>query len=169
MRRSSLIVLLTLVMCGCGPRLARMTDAQKSELLATERGRLLDLTDPVDKTKAHIMISEIILDFAGTAVRNQQVDEMRTLFPQYVAAITSARDVLLDSSRDPQRNPDGYRDLELSLRQQIRRLEDMSRLLTVDEREPVSGALARATSIRDEMIEALFPGQPRSSLLQLSD
>ena len=70
MRRSSLIVLLTLVMCGCGPRLARMTDAQKSELLATERGRLLDLTDPVDKTKTHITISEII--FIGPWSRTRE-------------------------------------------------------------------------------------------------
>ena len=141
-----------------------MTDAQKSELLATERGRLLDLTDPVEKAKTHITISEILLDFAGTAASNGQSDEMETLFPQYIAAITAARDVLLDSGRDAQRNPEGFRDLELSLRQQIRRLEDMSRLLTVDQREPVTAALAQATTIRDEMIRALFPRQPLQSL-----
>jgi hypothetical protein len=148
-----------LFIAGCGVRLSRMNDQQKAERLAAERGRVQELTNPVAKTRSHILISEILLDFAGSAIREDNVEGIRTLLDQYVTTITAARDVMMDSDRDAERNPAGYKDLELSLRQQIRRLQEMARSVTFDQRAPIETALNRAETIRDEMIRKIFPGQ----------
>jgi hypothetical protein len=60
----------SLLISGCGVRLGRMTDLQKDKRLATERGRFQELTNPVDKTRSQIIISEILLDFATSAARD---------------------------------------------------------------------------------------------------
>jgi hypothetical protein len=78
-----------------------------------------------------------------------------------MAAPLPLRAVMIDSDCDALRNPAGYKDLELSLRQQIRRLQEMQRSLTVDEIAPVEAALSRATTIRGEMIRKIFPQQSK--------
>jgi hypothetical protein len=67
---------------------------------------------------------------------------------------------MMDSDRDAERNPAGYKDLEVSLRQQIRYLQEMARSVAFDDRAPVEAALNRAETIRDEMIRKIFPRQP---------
>jgi hypothetical protein len=145
-----------------------MTEEQKAERLAAERGRLEILTSPVAKTQSYIVISEILLDFAGTAMSQGDLAGMGALLDQYSAAITSARDTIWDSDRDPLRDPEGYKDLELSLRAQIRRLQEMSRTLNLDDRQPIEAALARAGAARDDMIKKLFP-QPANEPLHFSN
>jgi hypothetical protein len=161
MQNRYIVPFLTVVlMAGCGVRLSRMNDQDKAERLATERGRLQELTNPVEKTRSHILISAILLDFAGAAMAENNLDGMRTLLNQYVTTITAARDVMTDSDRDAERNPAGYKDLEVSLRQQIRYLQEMARSVAFDDRAPVEAALNRAETIRDEMIRKIFPRQP---------
>jgi hypothetical protein len=154
---------LMLLICGCGVRLGRMNNQQKAERLALERGRFQELTNPVDKTKSQIIISNILLDFVSDAARDGDFEGMRALLEQYGTAITAARDVMWESDRDALRNPAGYKDLELALRQHIRRLEEVRRSITLDEREAVDAALARAMSIRSEMIMKIFPQRSNSS------
>jgi hypothetical protein len=151
-----------LLIGGCGVRLGRMNNQQKAERLASERGRFQELTNPVDKTKSQIIISNILVDFVGSAARDGDFEGMRALLDQYGTAITTARDVMWESDRDALRNPAGYKDLELALRQHIRRLEEVRRSVTIDEREALDAAVARAMSIRTEMIMKIFPQSNRS-------
>lgn len=142
---------------GCGARLANMTDSQKAERLARERGRLQDLTDPVDKTRSWITISQILLDFAAGAGREGNMKDMQSLLDQYVTAIRSARDTIINSDRNAERDPEGYRDLEISLRGQIGQLQDLNRSLSVDDRPAVQNAIDIALSVREQVFRRLFP------------
>jgi hypothetical protein len=142
---------------GCAARLADMSSEQRAERLATERGRLADLLDPVERTKSYITISEILLSFASEALRDGAVADMKTLVGQYITAVESARDAMVDSNRDAERRPGGYKELEIAMRNQLRRLEDIRRQLVVDERKPIDDAIAVASSVRDEMLRRLFP------------
>jgi hypothetical protein len=163
MKKIYLACSLMLLICGCGVRLGRMNNQQKAERLALERGRFQELTNPVDKTKSQIIISNILLDFVSSAARDGDFEGMRALLDQYGTAITAARDVMWESDRDALRNPAGYKDLELALRQHIRRLEELRRSLTIDEREAVDAAVTRAMNIRGEMIMKIFPQRSNSS------
>jgi hypothetical protein len=142
---------------GCAARIAEMTAAQRSERLAVERGRVTGSTDPIDKTESYITISDILLSFASEAIDISDHNDLKTLLDQYVVAVQSARETMVNSNRDAERRPAGYKELEIAVRGQIRLLEDMSARLTLDERKPVEDAIAAATSVRDDMLRLLFP------------
>ena len=152
-----------ILVAGCGVRLTKMKATKRAELLATERGRLSELTDPVERTKAYIVISNILVSFASDAVKDGTIEELAVLMDQYVTAIESASDTMAASKRDPERRPQGYRDLELALRSQTRLLRDIGNQLLVDQREPLDRAAATASSIREELLQLLFPQKPRTA------
>jgi hypothetical protein len=162
MYKSLLIVFCLLLNCGCGARIAEMSGKQRSERLATERGRISDLSDPVAKTKSYITISEILLTFATDAIREGATGDVKNLMEQYVTTVETARDTMVMSTRNPERKPAGFKDLEIAVRVQLRLLQDIQQQLAFDERKPVENAIAVATSIRDDMLRLLFP-QSRTS------
>jgi hypothetical protein len=148
-----------ILLAGCGGRLTKMSATKRAERMATERGRLSELTDPVERTKSYIVISDVLLSFASDAVRDGTIEELGVLMDQYVTAIRAARDTMTASKRDPERKPQGYRDLELALRGQTRSLRDLGGQLLVDQRESLDRAAATASSIREELLQLLFPQQ----------
>jgi hypothetical protein len=161
MNKSFFIVFFLLLNCGCAAKIAEMSAKQRSERLATERGRVSDLTDPVAKTKSYIAISEILLSFAFDSIREGATGDVKNLMDQYINAVESARDTMLMSTRNPERNPAGFKDLEIAVRVQLRLLQDIHQQLAFEERKPVESAIAVATSVRDEMLRILFPqGRP---------
>jgi hypothetical protein len=142
---------------GCAARLAEMTADQRSQRLVLERGRLPQLTDPVAKTKSYIRISEILLTFTADAIRSGMTGEVPSLMEQYITAVRSARDTMVESKRDAERRPGGYKELEIAVRGQLRALQDMNRQLPVEERKEIEDAIQAATSVRDEILRLLFP------------
>jgi hypothetical protein len=135
---------------------AQKGNNRSSERLEAERRRVSGLKDPVDRTKSYITISTLLLDLATGAAQHDP-ESLAPLLDQYVTAIQAARDSIVNSGRDATRKPAGYKEMEITLRQHTRRLQDIARMLTVDEREPVEHALRVATSIREEIIRLLFP------------
>jgi hypothetical protein len=99
----------------------------------------------------------LLLDFVTGAGRDHDTEAMVSLVDQYTTAIQSARDSIVHSNRNATRNTAGFKDLEVALRQDIRRLQDVNAALTVDERPPVAHALEVANSIREELLRLIFP------------
>ena len=75
---------------------------------------------------------------------------------------TPAKLLELKTGRDAHRKPKGFKELEISLRRQIRILDDIGRGLTYDQREPVDKAKQQASDIRDDLLKALF-GDPNAT------
>jgi hypothetical protein len=140
---------------GCAMRVARNTDQRKAELLASERGKLLDADNPVVKTKSYIVISGILLDFAEADIRDGAVDVLPRRLDQYVEAITAGRDTLINSDINAQGDPGGYREFEAALRAQIARLDGMVRATPLEQRPPVAKALESASSIREQIVQRM--------------
>ena len=155
------LLTLTLSVClfswSCVPRIGNGVDRARSERLATERGKLLDLTDPISITRSQMGISRILLDFISDSVRDRDTDALNAILPQYRAAIRGARNAMVNSDIDPIRRPSGYRELEIALGEHIRRLVELTESLPVDERPVLAATLEEAGSIRDEMTKLLSP------------
>jgi hypothetical protein len=149
-----------IVLPGCGVRLGKMKASQRGEQLAIERGRVTELTNPVDKTRSYITISQLLLSFASDALRERDLTDVNGLLDQYVLAIQTARDTIAGSERDAVRDPAGYRDLETSLRQDLNSLQDISRQMFVEDRGSINRATTVATSIREQMARRLSGAQP---------
>jgi hypothetical protein len=156
-----LLMLVVLVVSSCAVRTASLQaqfDKRLSRLDA-ERDKLKRLTDPVDRTKTDINISEILLSLAGDAVRSGEPEVLEKRLGEYGDAIQDAHQTMIKTGRDAHRKPGGFKDLEIALRRQIRVLDDLGHGLTFDQREPVEKAKQQATDIRDDLFKALFGEQ----------
>src|SRR5262245_42244555 len=78
---------IAVIASGCAMRLGRRNDSQKSERLATERGKLAELKNPVERTRTYIKIAHLLLDFVAGAARDHDTEAMVPLVDQYTSAI----------------------------------------------------------------------------------
>ena len=124
--------------------------------LQKERDKLKREKDPVGHTKIDIRISEILLGFIGDSAKNGDFDQMQKQLQEYSAVIDDAADTMMKTGRDANRHPGGFKDLEISLRHQMSRLEGLGQGLTFEHRDPVIKAKEIASGIRDRLIKALL-------------
>jgi hypothetical protein len=133
------------------------TDEERARELQKERLKLEKETDPVDRAKIDIKISELILENVGDAVREGNVPRMEEHLALYSASIQDAHQVLIDSGRDAVKKPGGFKELEIALRKHARKLEDFARVLNLQHRIPLEKAKDLAVGIRDKLLKKLFP------------
>jgi hypothetical protein len=157
--RKFCLMFLAVFYSGCATRIVEMKPLQRSELLATEQGRLLELTDPVSRTKSYITISEVLLSFASDAARDGLTPAVNRRLEQYVSAVQNARDTLVMSDRDARRHPAGFRDLEVAARHHLQLLHDLRSRAIPENRKSIEDAITEASSVRNEMSALLVPGK----------
>jgi hypothetical protein len=66
-------------------------------------------------------------------------------------------------SRDAEAHPDGYKQLEISVRESIRRLDDIMVSLAKDEQGPFAEARKELDELDRHMIHQLFPKRPEAA------
>lgn len=144
---------------GCSRRPNVFDESRDSRLLRLEEERadLARTDDAVDRTRIQIRISDLMISFMGDAATDGDMERIEARLTEYRSAIVDARNTMMGSGRDPTRDVAGYRDLEIALRQQIRRLDDIGTSLTLAFREPIEGLIVEMTEIRNELLDALFP------------
>src|SRR5262245_48097492 len=100
-------------LCGCllipSASLAQQPD-KRFEELQKQQDRLKREKDPVGHTKTQIQISEILLSFIGDAVKNGDFDMMQKRLDEYSAAIDDALQTMVNTGRDANRHPGGFKD-----------------------------------------------------------
>jgi hypothetical protein len=156
-----LVILVLISVSSCTIRIASLQAQldRRLERLQKERDKLNRITDPVDRTKTNIAISEILLSFAGDAARSGEPEALEKRLNEYVDAIQDAHQSMVKTGRDAHKKPKGFKDLEIALRRQIRMLDDLGHGVTFDQREPVDKARQEASDIRDDLLKALFGEQ----------
>ena len=156
-----LFMLVVLSVSSCTLRINSLQGQfdKRLERLHKERDRLPKLTDPIERTKTNITISEILLSLAGDAIRSGEPEAVEKHLGEYVEAIQDAHQTMMNTGRDAHKKPKGFKDLEIVLRRQIRVLDDLGHSLTFDQREPVDKAKQEASQIRDDLLKALFGEQ----------
>jgi len=153
----SLVVLLFFGVTSCAARgLSLQTPDKRLLALEREKDKLKRQIDPVDRTKTHIKISEILIALATDAVKSGDLEVMEQRLDEYVETIQGAHETMVKTGRDAHKKPKGFKDLEISLRRQARQLEDIGITLAFDDREPVDKARTQAIEIRDNLLKLLF-------------
>src|SRR5262245_24276543 len=107
----ALIFCVHLGLAGCAMRGGGSAN-HRGERLATERGRLIELTDPVAQTRSRVVISDILLSFAADAARDDDNEAFRRLLVEYGQTIQIARDTIVYSMRNEDKQSRGYTDFE---------------------------------------------------------
>jgi hypothetical protein len=135
---------------------AQSPTSKRVETLQRERASLSQTTDAVRRARGEMKISDLVLEFISDSVRADNVDSLDANINDYRAAILDARDSLVQSRRDPLRKPQGFRDVELALRRQSRRLDDLAKELPVEQRQQINKLIEEVKVIRNEMLNAIL-------------
>lgn len=118
--------------------------------------KLKQQTNPVGKTKVLIKMSEIDLKEALAQVQSGNLDEADKFLIRYTGVIRQATQILKDSNRNAQKNPAGFRDFEISLHLQLRRLNDLKEYYAYDQQKIVEKAAEVAQKAQQDMLLAIF-------------
>src|SRR5262245_56902034 len=117
MKQVTVIPLMLLLTGALSPSAGAMTDENRAKELQRERAKLQKETDPVDRAKIGVKISDILMEDVGDAVRRGNLVDMEMQLTAYSETIESAHRELLDSGRDAAKKPSGFKELEIALRQ----------------------------------------------------
>jgi hypothetical protein len=150
------ILVLQLVTGGCAVSgLGGSNPNRRGERLAVERGKLAETSNPLARMKSYIVIADLLLSFAADAAREQANDDLGNLLTQYTATVSTARDTVVDSEHQPDRHPQGYKDLEAALGRQLRTLQELRGRTGAAVHTPIDEAIKSASTIREEMVQIL--------------
>ena len=81
-------------------------------------------------------------------------------FDDYLARMQAAWSALAASGRIASKKPDGFKQLDIALRESRRALEDFETRLTFEERQQVEKVRKQTEELRARVLDALFPPPP---------
>ena len=119
--------------------LARQPDTEQDLVARIQRE-----TSPVKKAKYQVRLGRIkLLEAVGS-----YFEQMKTSWA-----------TLRGSGRRPVRQPQGFKDLDIALREDSRTLEDLRHRVPYSDRDPVEKAAQEVEQLRGEVLRALFPSE----------
>ena len=121
---------------------------------------LAQSNDPVKKAKDVVRQGERQLEQVRREVREENFDAALRLLQEYRDAVKSAHVGLKASGKDAERKPNGFKNLQIHIRQNIPRLGQTILTLPVEQREPFEAIRKELDAIDRELIDALFPRKP---------
>lgn len=146
---------------------ARRGDTEEGLLARLERER-----NPVKRAKFEIRLGRLKLLQAIEAYDQRDREQGQQLLSAYLERMKSAWATLEGSGRQAYRRPQGFKELDIALRQDGRLLEDLAHRVPFHDRSPVEKAAQEVEELRSRVLKALFPSErPRqrgSRFLSLS-
>jgi hypothetical protein len=123
-------------------------------------GGVAQSVDPVKKAKDVVRQGEMQLEQVRREVRDENYDAALHVLREYRDAVKSAHAGLKASGKDAEKKPNGFKNLQIHIRQNIPRLEQTILTVPVEQREPFEAIRKELDTIDRELIDALFPRQP---------
>lgn len=139
----------------------RGDDAHKAEL-RKQQERLQRETGAVGKVKAFIKISEVHLRAAARAVKRGGFAEADQFLNQYMESVENGLKTIKSSGRNAQKNPAGFKEFEISLRKQLRALDDLKSQYSIEEVATADQAVRAARSAQEAMLAEIFGAENTS-------
>jgi hypothetical protein len=128
--------------------------------LAEELAKYQRETDPVRKSRALAKLGDEQVDLAKRQLRaDDEVASLHTL-EQYRDEVHDMVTALNGMGVDAERKPGGFKELQISLRETIRRIDDLILTLTVDKRPFFRVVRNDLFTDQNVLIDELFPRKP---------
>ena len=119
--------------------------------------RIQEEHDPLKKAKDEIKLAQLRLTQVQNAYSHGHIETGAKLLGALVDAMKSSWKFLQDSGRKASKHPEGFRELDISLRENVRALQDLGRTVSYFDRAPLTNAAQQLDQMRDEVLHALFP------------
>jgi len=130
-------------------------DSLKKDLVQQQE-KLNRETSAVGKVKALIKISDIHLRSASQDVKKSDFDAADRNLELYKESVENALQILQSSRRNAQKNPAGFKEFEISLRKQLRLLDDLRSHYSFDQVKTIDAATTAAKAAQDAMFAEIF-------------
>ena len=142
-----MLVILSTALCARG----RETEEQLLQRIQSEQ-------NPVRKAKDEIKLASLKFKQVHDAYSQGHIEAGVKFLGTFVDVMKTSWKLLQDSGRKASKQPDGFRDLEISLREHVRSLQDLGRTVSYFDRAPLAMAAQELEEMRVEVLHALFPG-----------
>jgi hypothetical protein len=152
-----LLLSIPLLLLGVLSFLPAASSAQRSETEAQLLARMQKEHDPVRKSKQETRLARIKLRQAIQAYNQGNTEQGAQLVSIYLDRIKDSWQLLRSSKRSAARNPRGFKELDIELREDARLLNDLKRRISYFDRDPIEKAEKEAEQVRSEVLHALFP------------
>jgi hypothetical protein len=136
----------------------------KTEMsLQKERADLARSTNPVERTKINIKISDLLIVLLTDAARAGDDKMVEQNLTDYTNTIQDARLTMVKTGKDAHKHPAGFKELEISLRKQQSKLTDAGRLMEYEQREAVDKVRKLASDISDQLVKMMLLKDPNAT------
>lgn len=130
-------------------------DSREKDLVQQQE-KLNRETSVVGKVKALIKISDIHLRSASQDVKKVSLAAADRNLELYKGSVEKALEMLKTSRRNAQKNPAGFREFEISLRKQLRLLDDLRSYYSFDQVQTIDAAISVAKTAQEAMFAEIF-------------
>jgi hypothetical protein len=140
--------------------LALCASLAAQDRLAEDLAKYQHETDPVRKARALVRLGDDQVDLAKRQLRaDDEVASLHTL-EQYRDEVHEMVTALNAMGVDAERKPGGFKELQISLRETIRRIDDLILTLNVDKRAFFRVVRNDLFMDQNVLIDELFPRKP---------
>lgn len=122
------------------------------------QGRIEREANPIRKAKLGIRLATLKLSQAEAAYAADKTDDGAKLLDAYWSWVSQAWSLLQSSGRDASRQPHGFKELDIALRESARRLADLRQRLPYADRGPIDRVAKQVDGLHTRVLAALFPG-----------
>jgi|AP12_2_1047962.scaffolds.fasta_scaffold128910_1 hypothetical protein len=148
-----LLHILNLVFCVCV--LCATEEIPDKKYLKIEQ-KLKTTTDPISKAKILIQMADFQLRGAAHQVKKSNFTEADQYLARYRAIIRQTQEILESSGRNAQKNPAGFKDFEIALRKQLRRLDDLRPDYPYEQAQKLDETIEEAKAVKESMLVQIF-------------
>jgi hypothetical protein len=124
------------------------------------RARFAQESDPMRRAQAMPKLGEAEFDEITRDFDAGKLPEALAVLREYYDEIDSSEKGLDARNIDAEKHPKGYKQLEISLRQSLRKLNRLMVSLTSDEQEPFVKVRQSLEELNRHLIRELFPKSP---------
>ena len=142
---------------GPAPLAARHPDTEDDLQARIERE-----PNPVKKAKFEVRLGRVKLAQAIAAYDKGDLDRSNALATAYLAEMKGAWQRLRDTGRNAVKKPEGFRELDIALREDARVLDDLAHRIPYNDRGPVTEVAHAVDQLHGEVLAALFPAEAPS-------
>jgi hypothetical protein len=142
---------------GPAPLAARHPDTEEDLQARIEREQ-----NPVKKAKFEVRLGRVKLTQAIAAYDKGDLDRSNALAAAYLVEMKGAWQRLRGTGRNAEKKPEGFRELDIALREDARVLDDLAHRIPYNDRGPVAEVAHAVDQLHGEVLAALFPPEAPS-------
>ncbi|MGB8543072.1 MAG: hypothetical protein WCD49_15695 [Candidatus Acidiferrales bacterium] len=126
------------------------------------RAKFMKETDPVRKAKILIPLGDAEFRDIQKEAGADNAEGALAILRQYRDEADASQKALEATGHDPEKHPNGFKELQMSLRESLRRLDNVIGDLSGDEQKPFLDIRQELDQMDRRLIHELFPRRPES-------